>query len=130
VAKLSEKQRAMLTAGRHFGAVATIGADGMPQTSIVWLDTDGENLVFNTTTKRAKGRNLAANPRVSVSVWDDDDPYRYFEVQGTAELVEEGADEHIHELSRRYSGVDFHSPTDRVIVKVRPERVLDHGIDG
>jgi len=126
--RLNEKQLEMLRSGKHFGAVATVGADGAPQTSIVWLDTDGENLVFNTTNKRAKGRNLRSNPRVSVSVWDYDDPYKYFEVVGSAELTEEGAAEHIHELSRRYSGVDFHTPSDRVIVKVRPERVLDHGV--
>jgi PPOX class probable F420-dependent enzyme len=129
VAQLSDKQREMLKAGKHFAAVGTVGPDGGPQTSIVWVDTDGENVLFNTTTKRAKGRNLRANPRVSISVWDADDPYRYFEVVGPAELTDEGADEHIHELSRRYSGVDFHTPTDRVIVKVRPERVLDHGIE-
>jgi PPOX class probable F420-dependent enzyme len=130
MARLSEKQVEMLKAGKHFAAVGTVGAGGAPQTSIVWVDTDGENVLFNTTTKRAKGRNLRANPRVAVAVWDAGDPYKYFEVVGTAELSEDGADEHIHELSRRYTGVDFHAPTDRVIVKVRPDRVLDHGVEG
>jgi PPOX class probable F420-dependent enzyme len=106
--------------------VATVGEGGRPQTSVVWIDTDGENVVFNTTNARAKGRNLRSNPEVSVSVWENDDPYSYFEVQGRAELSEEGAAEHINELSHRYEGKDFSSPVDRVIVRVRPDRVLDH----
>jgi PPOX class probable F420-dependent enzyme len=130
MAKLSEKQLELLRAGKHFGAVATVRGDGTPQTSIVWVDTDGENVVINTTNARAKGRNLRANPHLSISVWDVDDPYKYFEVEGPVELSEDDADEHIHELSRRYTGEDFHSPTDRVIVRVRPERVRDYGVDG
>src|SRR5438046_2138366 len=104
MAALSEKQLELLKSGKHFGVVATVGADGAPQTSVVWVDTDGENLLFNTTMKRAKGRNLRNDPRVSVTVWDNDDPYRYFEVEGEAELDEQGAAEHIDELSHRYEG--------------------------
>jgi PPOX class probable F420-dependent enzyme len=125
VAQLTEKQRELLK-GKNFGVVATVDADGKPQTSVVWVDTDGENVVFNTTNRRAKGRNLRANPIVSISVWDNDDPYSYFEVQGPAELTEEGAAEHISELSQRYEGKDFHTPVDRVIARVKPQRVLDH----
>ena len=125
MAELNERMLELLR-GKHFGVVGTVGDDGRPQTSVVWVDTDGDNVVFNTTNKRAKGRNLRANPIVSVSVWDNDNPYSYFEVQGPAELVDEGADEHINELSRRYYGEDFHAPVDRVIVKVKPQRVLDH----
>jgi PPOX class probable F420-dependent enzyme len=129
MAQVSDKQAEMLRAGKHFGVVGTIGADGRPQTSVVWVDWDGENVVFNTTNKRAKGRNLRRNPRVSISVWDNDDPYRYFEVEGPVELDEEGAGDHINELSLRYDGKPFHTPVDRVIVRIAPERVLDHGIE-
>jgi PPOX class probable F420-dependent enzyme len=129
MAELSSKQLDFLRSGRHFGVVATVDPAGRPQTSVVWVDTDGRNLVFNTTNARAKGRNLQADPRVSITVWDADDPYRYFEVEGTAELDEEGAADHIEELSQRYEGRPFRTPVDRVIVRVRPTRVLDHGID-
>lgn len=129
MAQVSEKQAEMLRAGKHFGVVGTVGDDGRPQTSVVWVDWDGQNVVFNTTNKRAKGRNLRANPRVSISVWDNDDPYRYFEVEGPAALDEEGAGEHINELSLRYDGKPFHTLVDRLIVRVTPERVLSHGIE-
>jgi PPOX class probable F420-dependent enzyme len=127
MATLTDKHLDLLR-GKNFAVVATVGEDGHPQTSIVWIDTDGENVVFNTTNSRAKGRNLRKQPRVSVSIWDNDDPYKYLEVQGAAELDENGAGEHINDLSHKYVGEDFHTPTNRVIVRIRPERVLDHGI--
>jgi PPOX class probable F420-dependent enzyme len=117
-----------LLRGKNFAVVATVGEDGRPQTSVVWIDTDGENVVFNTTNSRAKGRNLRKDPRVSVSIWDNADPYKYLEVEGAAELDETGAGEHINDLSHKYEGKDFHTPTNRVIVRIRPDRVLDHGI--
>jgi PPOX class probable F420-dependent enzyme len=126
--KLTEQQLALLRAGKHFGVVATVGGDGRPQTSVVWVDTDGERVVFNTKPGRAKGRNLENDARLSVTVWDNDDPYKYFEVEGTAELDENGAGEHIDELSRRYEGKPFHTPSERVIVRVNATRVLDHGV--
>jgi PPOX class probable F420-dependent enzyme len=129
MASLTEKHLELLK-GKNFGVVATVGAGGHPQTSVVWVDTDGENVVFNTTNARAKGRNLRSNPRVSVSIWDNEDPYKYLEVEGDAALDENGAGEHINDLSLKYEGKDFHTPTNRVIVRVKPDRVLDHGITG
>jgi PPOX class probable F420-dependent enzyme len=110
----------------NFGVVGVVTPRSEPRTSIVWLDWDGENIIFNTTNARAKGRHLRANPKVSVSVWDRDDAYSYIEVVGTATLDEEGAAEHIHKLSHKYAGKDFASPVDRVIVRVKPEFVFDH----
>jgi PPOX class probable F420-dependent enzyme len=126
---LSDRQVALLKAGKHFGVVATVDSEGRPQTSVIWVDSDGERLVFNTTNARAKGRNLRENPHLSVSVWDNDDPYKYFEVEGTAELDEEGARDHINELSLRYENRPFRTPFDRVIVRVNATRVFDHWTD-
>lgn len=126
--KLTENQIELLH-GKNFAAVATLKEDGTPQTSIVWVDTDGEAVLVNTTNGRAKGRHLRRDPRVSVSVFDAENPYRYFEVEGRAELVDEGADEHIHMLSRKYNGEDFSGPMDRVIVRVVPERVFSYQVD-
>jgi PPOX class probable F420-dependent enzyme len=128
MAKLTEKQ-AQLFLDPNFGVVGTIKEDGSPQTSVVWLDYDGENVVFNTKRPRAKGRHLTRDPRVSISVIDREDPYRYVEVEGKAELDDEGANEHINKLSRKYDGKDFSDPHDRVIVRVRPERVFAENVD-
>ena len=128
MAELTDRQRALLK-GKHFGVVGTVGDDGRPQTSVVWIDTDGEHVIFNTRNDRAKGRHLRRDPRVSVTVFDADRAYRYFEVEGVAELEVEGANEHIHELSRKYNdGKDFHTPENRVIVKVTPRRIFDYQV--
>ena len=95
---------------------------------MVWIDWDGEHAVFNTRTVRAKGGHLARDPRVSIAVWDRNDPYRSLELQGRAELDVEGADEHIAALARKY-GRPTYTPGDRVIVRVRPERVHAYGLD-
>jgi PPOX class probable F420-dependent enzyme len=128
MATLTEKQ-AQLFLDPNFGVVGTVKEDGSPQTSVVWVDWDGENVVFNTKRPRAKGRHLTRNPRVSISVIDREDPYRYVEVEGTAVLDDEGANEHIGKLSHKYKGTDYHDPTGRVIVRVRPERVHTMGVD-
>jgi PPOX class probable F420-dependent enzyme len=126
MAAFDDDQLALMRDARGFAAVATLGEDGAPQTSIVWVDTDGEHVLVNTTNPRAKARHLRRDPRVSVLVFDRENPYRYFEVEGTAELTVEGADEHIDELSRRYRGKDFTGPRDRVIAKVKPSRIFDY----
>ena len=128
MANLTEAQIALLRE-QNFGVVATLKPDGSPQTSVVWIDTDGEHVIFNTRNDRAKGKHLRRDPRVSVTVIDADRAYRYFEVEGTAELEVEGANEHIHELSRKYNdGEDFHTPENRVIVKVTPRRIFDYQV--
>ena len=121
------KEQIELARGRGFAVAATLGPDGTPQTSIVWVDSDGEHILFNTTNTRAKARNLRRDPRINLTVFDGDDPHRYFEIEGTAELVQDGAEEHIEALSRRYDGREFGGPRDRVIVKVTPRRIFDHG---
>lgn len=128
MAELTDAQLTLLR-DRNFGVVATLKSDGSPQTSVVWIDTDGEHVIFNTRNDRAKGRHLRRDPRVSVTVFDADRAYRYFEVEGVAELEVEGANEHIHELSRKYNdGKDFHTPENRVIVKVTPRRIFDYQV--
>ena len=128
MAELTDAQLTLLR-DRNFGVVATLKSDGSPQTSVVWIDTDGEHVIFNTRNDRAKVRHLRRDPRVSVTVFDADRAYRYFEVEGVAELEVEGANEHIHELSRKYNdGKDFHTPEKRVIVKVTPRRIFDYQV--
>jgi PPOX class probable F420-dependent enzyme len=131
VTKLTEKQ-ASLFRERNWGNVATIRPDGTPHVTPVWVDTDGENVLFNTAYGRKKVENIQRDPRVAIEVYDDNDPQRaYVSVTGTAELVDEGADEHIDKLARKYLGEErypYRAPGEkRVIVKIRPELVDAHG---
>ena len=90
-----------------FASLATIGPDGHPQVTVVWLDVEGDRVVFNTAKGRAKQRNMANDPRVTVLLLDPANGYRYVEMRGTAELTDEGADEGIDALSQKYLGSDY-----------------------
>jgi PPOX class probable F420-dependent enzyme len=131
MARLTEKQ-ARLFRDRNWGNVATLRPDGSPHLTPVWVDTDGENVLFNTAYGRAKVDYIRRDPRVAIEVHDEHDPQRaYVSVTGTAELIDEGADEHIDKLARKYLGEErypYRKPGERrVIVKIHPERVDGHG---
>lgn len=106
----------------HLGYVATVMPDGSPQITPVWVDTDGANLRFNTARGRVKTNNLERDPNVAVLVADGNDFYRWIGIRGTAELADEGADEQIDSLAKKYMGVDtypFRNPAEqRVTVTV------------
>ena len=114
----------------HLATVATIRRDGSPQLTPVWIDWDGEDVVFNTAEGRAKPRNIRRNPVVGVQVVDTNNPYRWVSVSGPAEIVEDGAEEHINELSHRYNGRDYNyvEGEKRLIVRVKPDRVTARGL--
>jgi PPOX class probable F420-dependent enzyme len=128
VARLTEKQ-AQLFLDKNLGAVATIREDGTPQVTPVWVDYDGEDVLFNTAAPRTKWRNLKRDPRVTVEVHSLENPYDYVTVTGTAEIDEdeERANAHIDKMSLKYRGVpeyQNHNPHERrVIVRIKPERV-------
>jgi PPOX class probable F420-dependent enzyme len=128
VPELSADQ-ARLLEEPNFATVATLNRDGSLQLSIVWIDWDGEHVLFNTAAGRAKPRNLERDPRVSVLVPDRQDGYRWVAVRGTAELTTDGADEHIDKLARKYTGEGWQpKPGERrLIVRFRPEHVSAYG---
>ena len=133
MAKLSEKQ-AELFRGRNWGTVTTLRADGSPHSTPVWIDTDGENVLFNTAIGRAKERHLRRDPRVSVVVLPAENQQSgYVSVTGIADVSEEGALDHIDKLAKKYIGADkypYLQPGERrIIVKVTPEKVDGFGID-
>jgi PPOX class probable F420-dependent enzyme len=85
------------------GVLTTMGGDGQPQSSLVWVDWDGACARVNTTLERQKGRNLLANPKVSLLVVDPDDTARFIQLRGDAELVTDGALDHLDALTRTYT---------------------------
>lgn len=130
MATLNEAQARMFTEP-YYAVATTVRPDGSPQSTVVWVDYDGENVVFNTAEGRAKPRHIRANPQVSVTVVDPADAYRWISVSGPGELSEEGAAEHINELAHKYWGRDYVIPEGqkRLIVRVRPQRVTAYGLD-
>lgn len=85
------------------GVLTTMAPDGQPQSSLVWVDEDGECARVNTTLERQKGRNLRLNPKVSLLIVDPDNTARFIQIRGDAELVTDGALDHLDALTRRYT---------------------------
>lgn len=112
-------------------AIATIASlppDGQPQVTPVWADYDGTHLLVVTRKGTRKHKNVEGNPRVTVTIFDPDDPYRYVEVRGeVAQMVDEGALEFSDEQAQRYWGVEqypYARDTPRVLFHIRPDRVV------
>jgi PPOX class probable F420-dependent enzyme len=124
--------RDLLESKRAFAHVATVGTDGHPQVTPVWIDFDGQHVRFNTARGRVKDRNLQRNPRVAISIQDPENPYRYLQIRGrVTEMTERGADAHIDALAKKYLGQDRYpgrKPGEvRVIVTVAPEKIQSMG---
>ncbi|QEU97518.1 PPOX class F420-dependent oxidoreductase [Streptomyces kanamyceticus] len=129
-AALSDDLKALLDTP-VFVSVATIQPDGSPQVSPVWVQRDGDDLLFSTTIGRRKEKNLRRDPRVTVLFQPFDAPYTYAEIRGTAELTTEGGQELIDELSRKYTGKDYadfnpasKDDNQRVVVRVTARKVV------
>ncbi len=100
--EIPESHLDLLTRPVH-GVLTTIMPDGQPQSSLVWCDYDGECACVNTTLQRQKGKNLLANPTVSLLIVDPEDTGRFLSIRGQAELVYEGAIEHLNKVTRKYT---------------------------
>jgi PPOX class probable F420-dependent enzyme len=121
--------------GKNFGFLGTVNKDGSPQVTPTWIDIieneDGreEIILINTARDRLKQKNVSRDPRVSISMVDEDNPYSMVTIKGrVVEQTTEGADEHIDKLAKRYLNADrypAHSPSvKRIILKVKPEKIF------
>lgn len=121
-----------LLEGKHFANVATLNPDGSPQVTPVWVDHDGDTILINTAKGRLKDRNLRRDPRVAISIPDSGNPYRALLIQGrVTEITEDGADQHIDALAKRYIDQDvypFRQPGEvRVKILIEPEKATFGG---
>lgn len=113
-----------------FGHLGTTRPDGSPQVNVMWFGWDGELLRFTHIPQRQKYRNLQADPRISLSVVDPDTGYRYLEVRGVLERVDDDPDGQFYmELSARYGHPMTAPPddaADRIVLVVRPTKAVTH----
>jgi PPOX class probable F420-dependent enzyme len=100
---LNDAARRLLS-GRTFATVATVGPGGQPHSSVVWIDRDGDTVLFSVTADKQKARNLARDPRVSLTVFDLTNPYHSVEIRGTAELAQDPERSLPQRLSQKYLG--------------------------
>jgi PPOX class probable F420-dependent enzyme len=127
--KLSDSARKIIDDTNH-AVLATINPDGSPQTSVVWIGRDGDDLLISTAAGRRKDRNLRRDPRASLSVFDKNDPERYLEVRGTATITEDTGRALAVALGDKYNGpgggqefLDLPAEITRVTIRLTPTRV-------
>jgi PPOX class probable F420-dependent enzyme len=112
---------------KAFAHLATLMKDGTPQVTPVWCDFDGTHVIINSAKGRIKDKNMRRNPNVALSIQDPDNPYRYIAIRGkVVDITENGADDHIDKMAKKYRGVDKYpnrAPGEvRVIYKILPDR--------
>ena len=120
-----------LARGKNFAALTTLLPSGQPSTQVMWVDADDDHVLINTETGRQKFVNVSKDPRVTVTVIDADNPYRYAEIRGRVVETVGGAQarDHIDALAQKYTGGPYAGEiaTERVIFKIAPERVRFNG---
>jgi len=129
--ELSENMQQILKQ-KAYGHVVTRNPDGSPQASMVWMDVEGNEVLFNTAEGRIKPRNLRRDPRILISVQNPRNPQGNVIIHGTATITEEGAEEHIDMLAKRFLGLEnypWRGPGEkRLIVRTRVDRIGGAGL--
>jgi PPOX class probable F420-dependent enzyme len=116
---------------KAYGHVVTFNAEGRPQLTMVWMDVDGDEVLFNTAEGRKKPQNLRHDPRIIVSVQDRNDPQAHAVFYGKARVTDAGADAQIDKLAKRFLNADkypFRQPGEkRLIVRISVDRISGFG---
>jgi PPOX class probable F420-dependent enzyme len=125
-----------LLRGRHFALLATLLPDGSPHTTVVWVGIENGVIEVNTGEGGAVLENVRRDPRVSLSIYDQDNPHRLISIslQGRViETTDQGADEHLDRMAQKYTGQDRYPEGSKVpdearwIIRIRPERISRYG---
>ncbi len=128
---LTRAERAFLE-NPYIGVVTTLRPDGSPHSTPVWVDVDDEGVSFNTARPRAKPRHLDADPRVSLVVVDPNNDLRWIGITGTATMSDDGANDQIDRLARKYRGHDRYMShregETRVSVRISPIWIESRGL--
>ena len=116
---------------KAYGHVVTYNSQGSAQLTMVWMDVEGDEVLFNTSEGRRKSQNLRRDPRIIVSVQDRNDPQAHAVFYGKSRVTEAGADDHIDKLAKRFLGADkypFRQPGEkRLIVRISVDRIGGFG---
>jgi len=115
-----------LAQGANFAALTTLMPDGQPQTHIMWVHCDDDHILINTEVHRRKFKNVDADPRVTVAIWNAENPYSFAEVRGRVveTITGDAALDSINAMSQKYRGVDYQPEiqSERVILRIAPDR--------
>ena len=128
--RIPDSHRDLLEA--EVATLATMGEDGYPQVSEVWFLVEGDQIAISLNTARQKTKNLQTHPACTLLILDLANPYRYLEIRGRVESIDEDPDNRfINSMAKKYLGEDVYpwpQPGDhRVVVKVHPSHTTTQG---
>ncbi|MFC4913703.1 PPOX class F420-dependent oxidoreductase [Actinomadura gamaensis] len=137
MAKVLSDAARRLVDGAHPAVLATVNPDGSPQTSVVWVGRDGDDLLVSSQEGRRKVLNVLGDPRVSLSVYDQSDPLWYLEVRGKCAVVEDEGRALAVALAEKYEGagageeyVKLPPEVVRVVMRISPEKAVGTAAQG
>ncbi|MGY9073765.1 MAG: PPOX class F420-dependent oxidoreductase [Acidimicrobiales bacterium] len=117
-----------LAEGANFAAFTTMLPSGQPQTHVMWVGCDDEHLLINTEVHRRKFKNVEADPRVTLAIWNAENPYSFAEVRGRVVEMVTGPDAlaNINAMANKYTGADYapEIQSERVVLKIAPDRQI------
>ena len=127
--RLDKKDIERLFKTRNLAFISTLSKDGSPHITPVWADFDGDYILINTFETSTKNKNITRDPRVAISIVEQNNPYNMASIKGKViEQTTDGADEHLKKLAIRYLGIGkyyYRKPNhNRIILKVKPEKIM------
>lgn len=116
----------LMAAEPNYAALTTLFKNGVPQTHVMWVDTDGENILINTEIHRVKYKNVKIDPRVTVMIWKHDNPFKFVEIRGEVigEITGQEARDNIDKLSEKYWNKPYPFPiqTERIVLIIKSNK--------
>jgi PPOX class probable F420-dependent enzyme len=129
MADLNNPKIQKILQSKTFAHLATLGANGEPQSSPMWFLWDGEYIKFTHATDRKKYQNIRHDPRVSISITDVDEPYTYAEFRGVVERIEEDPDAAFFNTLAEHYGTPFRNPGDpRVVLYIKVHHIVGQNL--
>ena len=117
-----------LLEGKNFASFVTLLSDGSPHAAPTWIDHEGDIILVNTALGRLKEKNVRKDPRVAISIYDNENPYHMAAIRGKViEITTEGAEDHVDKLAKRYIGMEKYprrsADEKRVLIKIQAEKI-------
>lgn len=110
--------------------LAIVRKDGSPHVAPVWVDLDGDDIVFMTSADTIKGKAILRDPRVALCFDDERPPFSFVSIAGTASLSTDPDDllQWATRIGGRYMGEDRAADYGRRNA-VPPEMVVRVAVD-